>query len=175
VKLFQRAERPPADIAALLGPEDRVLSWASTEDGTTVLASRFGLWWPETDGPRLIGWELISKATWEAGRLRVVETEVVDDMLLVDRPAVVALLAEPRDLPPTVRKRVEASVARTELAPVPGGSARFVARRVPGRDGVSWWARLELGTPDTEVARASIGGLLEKLRAPASGAEGDRG
>ena len=53
----------------------------------------------------------------------------------------------PRDLPPVVRKRIETNVVRSEVLPVPGGSARFVARRIPGQDGLRWWARLEDGTP----------------------------
>jgi hypothetical protein len=51
---------------------------------------------------------------------------------------------------------VTQSVARSELQPVPSGAARFVARRVPGHDGVQWWARLEPGTPDTPAVREIV-------------------
>ena len=97
--------------------------------------------------------------------LTVIEADVVDDLLLVDRPPVAARLARPRDLPPTVRKRVEGNIVKTELATVPGGSVRFVGRRVPGQDGITWWAHLDGATPDTEDLRSAIRARIEILRA----------
>jgi hypothetical protein len=76
-----------------------------------------------------------------------------------------ATLSRPRDLPPTIRKRVEANIVRSELLTIGGGAVRFVGRRLPGRDGVSWWARLEPGTRDTERVRAAIRARLAILRA----------
>jgi hypothetical protein len=84
--------------------------------------------------------------------------------LLVDRPAVRVELVTPRDLPPTIRRRVESNVVRSEVHPVAGGSARFVARRVPGRDGVVWWARLEPGTRDSGEVRAQVARRIELLK-----------
>jgi hypothetical protein len=89
----------------------------------------------------------------------------VDDLLLVDRPPITARLTKPRDLPPTVRKRVEANIVRSELLALGGGTVRFVGRREPGRDGVTWWARLEPGTPDTEEVRAAVRARIAILRA----------
>jgi hypothetical protein len=154
--LLRRREAPPPDMLAVLPKGERVLSWGSAESGAVVLATRRGLWWPEADGPRLIGWEHIDKAVWRDGRLTVTEADVVDDVLLVDRAPRSVELCAPRDLPATVRKRVEANVVRSELRSVGGGLARFVARRIPGRDGVVWWVRLEGGLADTEPVRAQI-------------------
>jgi len=39
---------------------------------------------------------------------------------------------------------------------VSGGTARLVARRVPGVDGISWTARLDTGTVDSAAARAEL-------------------
>src|SRR5206468_11069946 len=64
-------------------------------------------------------WQHIDRATWRDDVLTVIEADVVDDLLLVDRPPVAARLARPRDLPPTVRKRVEGNIVKTELATVP--------------------------------------------------------
>src|SRR5207344_1560242 len=100
-----------------------------------------GLWLPFADGLRRVGWHLIDKATWQEGVLTVTEAVVVDDLLLRDLPPVSVQLAVPRDLPATVRTRVLSNLVRSELAAVPGGAARLVGRRVPGRDGVVWWAR----------------------------------
>jgi hypothetical protein len=163
--LLGRRERPPRAVLELLERDERVLSWADTAIGSVVVATPLGLWWPSADGHRRIGWQFVNKAVWRATSLIVTEAEVVDDVLLVDKPAVTAELAKPRDLPPTVRKRVEQNVVRSEVQPIPGGQARFVARRVPGVDGLRWWARLEGGTLDTPDARATITARLAVLRA----------
>lgn len=165
MKLFARRDVPPADVVALLPRDERVVSWADVAGGAVVLATPRGLWWPSPDAHRLIGWQFVDKAVWQDGRLSVIEAEVVDDLLLVDRPAIAVELSKPRDLPPTVRKRIEANVVRSQVHPVLGGAARFVARHVPGQDGVRWWARLESGTPDTEQVRSAITTRLAILRA----------
>ncbi len=153
--LFHRRQVPPADVVSRLPRDERVLSWADAASGGAVVATPAGLWWPEPDGPRLIGWQYIDKAVWRDDELTVIEAEVVDDLLLVDRPPVTAALSEPRDLPAVVRKRVEANVVRSELRSVDGGVARFVARRIPGRDGVVWLVRLE-GVADSPELRAQL-------------------
>jgi hypothetical protein len=157
---FRRREAPPEFPG--LDPDERIVSWADTADGDVVAATQLGLWWP---GPRRIAWQHIDKAVWRDGVLTVVEADVVDDMLLVDREPVRVTLAVPRDLPPTVRKRVEANIVHTELLSVPGGAVRFVARRAPGEDGVRWWAHLEMGTPDTPTVRSAVAARLALLRA----------
>lgn len=165
--LLRRREKPPADLAALLDKNERIVSWADTSAGTVVAASTLGLWWPFDDGPRRIDWHRVDKVVWQADVMSVTEADVEADELLVDRPAVHARIAVPRDLPPTVRKRVESNIVRTELVTVPDGAVRFVGRRRAGVDGVTWLARLEPGTPDTEPTRAAIRARLAKLRAPA--------
>ena len=157
--LFHRRERPP--VIPGLDKGERIVSWADTADGDVVAATPTGLWWP---GPRRILWHLIDKAVWRDGMLTVTEADVVDDLLLVDREPVSVQLATPRDLPPTVRKRVEANIVRTELVSVPGGAVRFVARRQPGQDGVNWWAHLEPGTHDSSTIRSAVAARLAILR-----------
>jgi hypothetical protein len=162
--LFRARERPPRELLDLLDRDERVVSWANTSTGSVVLATPLGLWWPSSDSPRRIGWEFIDKAVWQERRLVVIEAEVVDEMLLVDRPPVSAELTTPRDLPPTVRKRVEANVVRSEVLAVPGGQALVVTRRIPGQDGLRWWARLEAGTADSPEAREVVRAKLDSLR-----------
>jgi len=174
MRLFHRRDTPPSDALARLDPDERVVSWADTASGGVVLATPRGLWWPAGESPRLIGWQQVSKAVWRDGVLAVTEAEIVDDLLLVERRTVSVALSVPRDLPPTVRKRVEANIVSSELAPVPGGSARFVARRIPGEDGVRWWARLEAGTPDTDQVRSAVAARLASLRADWEREQADR-
>lgn len=164
MRLFGRRETPPDDALGFLDRGERVLSWADTDTGRAVLATPRGIWWPDGAEYRLIGWQFVDKATWREGVLTLVQADVVDDLLLVDRAPVTARLATPRDLPPTVRKRVEANVVRSELVSVPGGAARLVARRVPGHDGLTWLARLEAGAFDTPGLRAAISARLAVLR-----------
>jgi hypothetical protein len=163
--LFHRRDQPPADVVADLPKDERVVSWADTESGSVVLATPAGLWWPDAEAHRLVGWQYVNKATWHEDVLTVIEAEVLDDVLLVDRPALSARLTVPRDLPPTVRKRVEGNVVNSEVQPIAGGTARFVTRRVPGSDGVVWWARLEPGTRDTPYVRTALADRVTQLRA----------
>ena len=163
--LFRRREQPPAELVSSLDEDERLVSWADTSTGTVVVATSLGLWWPFGDGPRRIPWQRVDKVVWRDGVLTVTEADVVDDTLLVDRAPVAAALSTPRDLPPTVRKRVESNIVKSELLSVAGGAVRFVGRREPGRDGLTWWARIEQGTPDTERLRAAIRARLAILRA----------
>ena len=164
MRLPSRRERPPQALLEHLDKHERVQSWADTDDDTVVAATSKGLWWPADDTYRLIQWQVLDKAEWRDGRLSVIEADVVDDELLVDRPAVTALLISPRDLPAVVRKRVEANIVGRELLEFDGGAVRFVARRRPGRDGVTWWAHLESGTRDTDALRSAIRARLAILR-----------
>jgi hypothetical protein len=166
--LFGRRERPPADLVARLTRDEWVLSWADTADDEVVLATPKGVWWPEPDGPRRILWQHIDKVIWRDGTLTIIEAEVVDDLLLLDRPPIQARLTRPRDLPPTIRKRIETNIVRSELLGIAGGAVRFVGRRQPGKDGVAWWAHLEPGTEDTETVRAAVRARLVILRASSS-------
>ncbi len=164
--MLRRRDRPPADIVSRLDRDERVVSWAPTVDGGALVATRFGLWWPFADGPRRIGWHLIDKAIWRDGAVTVIEADLVDELLLVDRAPVTVEVDEPRDLPPAIRTRVEASVTESHLLSLDGGAAmvRVVGRRVPGRDGVTWCARLEPGTRDSPELRAELTDLLESRR-----------
>jgi hypothetical protein len=162
---FAPREKPPAEVVDAVGKDERVVSWADTADGGAVVVTPSGLWWPDGDGLRCMQWQHIDKVIWQDGRLFVIEADVVDDLLLVDRPQVSVALTKPRDLPPTVRKRVEANIVRTELVSVPGGAVRFVGRKQPGRDGVTWWARLDPGTPDSEDLRSAVRARVKILRA----------
>jgi hypothetical protein len=165
VALFARPERPPADLLAGLGPDERLLAFADTATGGVVAATTIGLRWPEPPGSRLIAWDRVDKVIWRDNLLSVIEADLVEDTLLVDRAPVTERLQTPRDLPPVVRKRVEANIVRSELLAVGTGAVRFVARRRPGRDGVAWWARLEAGTEDTEDVRSAVRARLAILRA----------
>ena len=161
---LSRRERPPASVTDVFEDDERLLSWGDTED-SVVAATTFGLWWPFPDGLRRVPWQQVDKVVWRDNSLALTEADVVDDELLVDRRTVYVTITVPRDLPPTIRKRVEGNIVRTELLSVPGGAVRFVCRRLPGHDGTVWWARLEPGTRATDEVLGAISARLAILRA----------
>jgi len=170
--MFGRNRLPtPATAALALERDERVIGWAQTPGGSYVIATNLGLWWPGaaagTGGrpARRIAWYLINKAVWSEDGLAITEAEIIDDLLLVERPELRAQLVEQRKLPAVVRNRVEASVAQTHEVTLSEGVARIVGRRVSGQDGLSWWAVLVASTPDTALVRAEVGGLIERFRA----------
>jgi hypothetical protein len=106
----------------------------------------------------------VVKASWGEDGLQIIEGMLDDTGIVTDLPTLTVRLTEPRNLPTVVKTRVEASIARWEQVRVPGGSARIVARRRPGTDGLLWTARLDSGTPDSAQARAALAGYLDRVR-----------
>lgn len=171
--LFKRRKLDSAvtGMIASIDKDDRVVAWATTADDRYVVASVRGLWWPlpgtDAAAMRRIPWELVDKAVWrdDDAVLLVVEAELVDDVVLVDRSPAALRLQDPGGVPAEVKRRVEASVIRSEIVPVVGGQARIVARRVPGRDGLVWQARLEGSTPDNVMVRDQVENAIARYTA----------
>jgi hypothetical protein len=148
VGLFKRrrlaAERRPA-----LDRDERVVAWAGGVADEVVVATNLGLWLPGRDR---LGWHRINKATWSGRQLTVVPVEVVETREgyeeTADAPPIVTTLLDPDGVPDQVRARVTRSVVFTRHHPLAGGGGvRIAGRRVAGRDGVSWIARYDPGTP----------------------------
>jgi hypothetical protein len=166
VRLFRR-ERPPAAALAPLDRDERVVSWGSTPDGAAVVATPLGLWLPGPDAPERLPWHLVDKATWRDGRLTVTPAVDAGDGVLDEQPPRSVRLATPRDLPQTVRVRVERAIAYTRHHRLPGGGGvRVVGRRVPGRDGVSWQLVFDTGVDrDDPAVRAAAAARVDEARA----------
>jgi hypothetical protein len=156
----------PAALRDRLDAHERVLSVADLAD-SVIVATQLGLWLPEPDAAgspwRRIGWECVVKATWTETGLQVVEGVSDENGVVGDLPEVGLNLTAPRNLPSVVKQRVENSIARWEQVRVPDGTARLVARRVPGKDGLRWTARLDTGTPDTMQARQILVTYLRQI------------
>jgi len=161
--LFGRLKLP-AGLRGRLATGERLLALADA-DLAALAASQFGLWLPTGGDWRRVGWDDIVKATWNEAGLEVIEGQDYDG-IVYDLPPVRYQLSEPGNLPAVVRQRVEHSIARWEQVPVPGGSARLVARRRPGQDGLRWTARLDVGTPDSAPAREALADYLDQVRQP---------
>jgi hypothetical protein len=167
-KLLGRDELPEG-FAARLDPDEHVLASAALAGGGHLVATSRGVW-IEDDGPRRIGWHLVSKATWGNGALAFVEAQEVDDLggavLLADLPARRLRLAEPGRVPQVVHERVTASIKSRHHRELPAsadarsagatcGGAWFVQRKVVGRDGVVLQVRPDPGTDDAAVRQVA--------------------
>jgi hypothetical protein len=169
-KLLGR-EEVPADVAGRLAADERVLAVAALADDEHLVVTSYGLWLPGDEGPRLVGWHLVSKATWKSGTLTVVEAEEIENVgeagpmntvLLADRPPRRLRLAEPGRVPETVHARVEGSIRSRHHRYLPGGGAWFVQRKVAGRDGVVLQVRPDPGT-DLAVVRQVVADVVRTL------------
>ena len=142
-----------------LDGDERVLAGAPVAGGGHLVITTLGLWVPDGDAHRRIGWHLVSKATWDGRALTVVEADEVGTVsrrepasgssesmlepasgssdgtavLIADRAPRRFALPEPGRVPEVVHARVTRSVLHS------GRDAEgnlVVRRRVPGRDGV---------------------------------------
>jgi len=160
----------PADFTGTLLPDEHVLGVAELADGGQLVATSFGLWLPDGDGVRRIGWHLISKATWGQGSLSVVEAvetgSVADVVLLSDGPARRLRLDQPGKLPQIVHTRVTDSIKSSHHRDLPGGGAWFVQRSVAGQDGIVLQVRADPGTDQDAVRSlaAQVGEQVRKVR-----------
>lgn len=160
----------PEDFTGRLDPGEDVLAVATLVGGGHLVVTRFGLWLPERDTVRRIGWEWVSKAVWDRSSLAVTEAvpdgQAGDAELLADRPPLRLRLAEPGKVPETVQARVTGSIRSSHYRALPGGGARFVQRKIPGRDGVVLQVRPDPGTERDAVAAvaAELAARLQQAR-----------
>jgi hypothetical protein len=146
----------PDDFAGRLEPEERVLATAATADGAHLVVTSWGMWIPDGDAVRRVGWHLVSRAVWRNGALALVEAQEVENLdgavLLADRPARRFRLTEPGRVPEAVHARVEGSIRSRHHRDLPGGGAWFVQRKIPGGDGTVLQVRPDPGTDPALVA-----------------------
>lgn len=176
--MWGRRDKLRAALTPALERDERVVSWAAVGTDQAVVATNRGLWLPAAESR--IGWHEINKATWgDDSVLRIVASSIVptsgtgDFSVVSDLPVVSVTLTEPRDLPRRVRQRVTSSVPYSSRHPLPdGGTALVVGRRVPGRDGLSWFVRYEdqVDPADPEVVKATDG-LVAEAKASTSQAD----
>ena len=164
----------PDGFPGVLEPDERVLATASTADGGHLVVTSWGLWIPDGDGVRRVGWHLVSRASWRNGALAVVEADEVEEIasgdgpravLLADRPVRRFRLTDPGQVPEAVHARVEGSIRSRHHRDLPGGGAWFVQRKVPGHDGTVLQVRPDAGT-DPALAAGVAADVARTLRRP---------
>jgi len=164
MRLFSRGAGLPAVVRAAV--PGRPLSSALSTDGTWLVGTRTALVFVRDDDVRVLPWESVERADWDADSTRLRVQEIVD----FGRPVVVTSfdLPRPGTLPTLVRERVTASIVvqqRVDLARRRGFTV--VGRRSPGGDGpVTWAFELDPGVdPDDPAVRtAADAALLEAQR-----------
>ena len=127
---YLRRRRLPAALRPRLDRDERVVAWASTSDGDRTAGPP---WWSRTGAcgcrvePTRLGWHQIHKATWSGSQLTVVPAVQVGTgagyAVMADDRAVAVGLADPDDVPPQVRNRVNRSVAYTRASRGPAAGA----------------------------------------------------
>jgi hypothetical protein len=168
-KLLDRmvGDGTPGGFTGTLDRNESVLVAAEHRDGGHLVATSLGLWVPGDDGPRRIGWHLLSKVTWGSGELVVIEADESEEagtaVILADRAPRRYALAEPGKLPQIVHQRVTGSIKSRHHRELPGGGAWFVQRKVPGRDGIVMQVRADPGTDETAL-RQVVGDVARTLK-----------
>ncbi|PPK69148.1 hypothetical protein V5P93_001523 [Actinokineospora auranticolor] len=156
----------PRGFAGVLDRAEGVAAWAEVRGGGYLVATSLGLWIPDGDGARRVGWHLVSKATWGDGVFVVIEADEIDRtgeaVVLADRAPRRFVLAQPGKLPLAVHRRVTSSIRSRHHRDLPGGGAWFVQRKVPGRDGTVLQVRPDPGT-DVELARSIAEDVAAKI------------
>jgi hypothetical protein len=156
----------PDGFPGRLAADERLLAVARTAEGAHLVVTSWGLWLPDGDGVRRVGWHLVSRAVWRTGALAVVEADEAEQLdgavLLADRPARRFRLAEPGRVPEVVHARVEGSIRSRHHRELPGGGAWFVQRKIAGRDGTVLQVRPDPGT-DPQVVAQVVGDVVRSL------------
>ncbi len=163
-------DRAPEGFAGTLEPGEEVVDSAPVEGGGYLVVTALGLWIPDGEGARRVGWHLVGKATWKDGVFTLTESEesgtAGSAVVLADRAPVRFPLPEPSKVPHHVRLRVDGSVRSRHRQAIGDGGAWFVQRKVPGRDGTMLQVRPDPGT-DLTLVEAIAEHVAAKLATPA--------
>ncbi|WP_117208701.1 hypothetical protein [Allorhizocola rhizosphaerae] len=149
-----------------MASHERVLAWAMTPAGWPVIATNLGLW---VEGKRT-SWHEISKAVWDGSVLSVTTSTAVEHRegydVIADRAPDRYPLEDPGGLPHEVRLRVTSSVVHPQKFAL----GWVAARRVPGKDGLSWVVRYDPGI-DPAAHAAETDAFLETYWKNVGGSE----
>ncbi len=141
MKAFRRRPRPDLEV----DPGERLLAWATAEDGTVIGGTRDAFY-----APGRVPWEHVEAADWDQD-LRVLRVSEVGRWGET-RPEHRFTLDAPGRLLELVRERVTASVVVQRHVLVDGRrGVRVIGRRAPGGVGdVAWFYEYDHGVDPTD-------------------------
>ncbi|MFB9314994.1 hypothetical protein [Nocardioides plantarum] len=148
--------RPDLEV----GPGERVLAWAETDDGRVIGGTRDAFYAPER-----VPWEQVEAADWDRDTAVLRLSEV--GAWGAERPEHLYDVAEPGRLVQLIRERVTASVVYQRHVPLDGRRGlRVIARRAPGVAGsLTWIYEYDEGVdPDDPVVRLAAARALTAAR-----------
>ncbi len=150
-RVVPKEHRPP------LAAHERVLAWAMTSAERPVIATNLGLW---SEGVRT-SWHEISKAAWDGSVLAVTRSMLIEERegydVIADLPPERYALVDPGHLPHEVRLRVTSSVVHPQRF----AHGWMAARRIPGKNGLSWVVRYDVGV-DAAAFAAETDALVKE-------------
>jgi hypothetical protein len=156
----------PKGFQGKLDADEAVAAAAPVRGGGHLIATSHGLWVPDGEGARRIGWHRIAKATWASGVFVIIEAEESetfgDAVMLADLAPLKIVVEAPGKLPQAVHKRVTGSIRSRHHRDLPGGGAWFVQRKVPGQDGTVLQVRPDPGT-DLDAVRVVVAEVSAKI------------
>lgn len=156
----------PTGFTGSLDKDEAVVAYAAVRGGGHVVVTSRGLWVPDGEGTRRIGWHLISKASWSTGVFVITEAEEVEQagaaVILADLPPIRCAVEQPGKVPQAVHQRVTGSILSSQHHDLPGGGAWFVQRRVPGRDGMLLQVRPDADA-DVDAVRTVAAEVAAKI------------
>jgi hypothetical protein len=159
-------DRIPDGFRGALAEGEHIVGSAEVSGGGHLVVTALGLWVPDGDGARRVGWHLIGKVAWDDGVFTLTESRETGTaggaIVLTDLPTAKYTLERPGKVPLLVRQRVEGSIRARHRQELGDGGAWFVARKVPGRDGSVLQARPDPGT-DLELLAAIAAEAAERL------------
>ncbi|MFC5287561.1 hypothetical protein ACFPM7_10905 [Actinokineospora guangxiensis] len=158
----------PAGFPGKLDKDEAVAASAQVRGGGHLVATSLGLWVPEGEDARRIGWHLVSKAAWASGVFTITEAEETEQagsaVVLRDLAPRRIAVEQPGKLPQAVHQRVTGSIKSRHRQELDGGGAWFVQRKVPGRDGIVLQVRPDPGA-DVAAIRTIAAEVAAKIEA----------
>lgn len=150
MSIFKRPAPLPAEIRAVLEPNEYLLAWSLHSGGVLAVTDK-RLISSDSHGISTVLWQESVSAKWDQPLLSLIVSQGESTQTMGWH------LDEPGLVPTAVRDRVTATIVIDRQIDIPEvGRVRFIARRTP--DGVVWST-----VPDSKIDGNSIG-FEERIR-----------
>lgn len=157
--------RVPARVYAAgpVEPGERILAFAHDLDGRLVIATDRALRHQATGAWSRLGWEQLTRVTWDGDRHTITITGVFSG----DVTSIRLHATDGSRLADLAHERVGSTVLLIQTVPLTGHSpAQVAARRQPGTEQITWQVHLGNASDASDPAlRSEIAAAIAELRA----------